>query len=284
MRGMVVAGDAAERVVHAQVRVRVCNGGRGERQRPVTRWSRARLHNEVGMGGDGEWRGTNATMSTPAKARVSGIPAPGRTPSAIPTPGLSRSRSASSATQRPSQDDDFANKALADALKVFHPSNNDRPPRQSDLAQLSLSPSYPSNTSLRSTSTRPSSAASSSSALSSGNPRTPAAPPLRASIARPPSRQSDVFARSSSRAGRVFEVGDEVRIESLGHEGILRFLGEIDGKPGLWAGVELSGGFSGRGKNDGSVNGSVCSPRSLFQRPSCGVARPVRFGVSLACG
>jgi CAP-Gly domain-containing linker protein 1 len=50
-------------------------------------------------------------------------------------------------------------------------------------------------------------------------------------------------------------VGDNVRIESLGFEGTLRFIGEIDGKPGLWAGVELSGGFSGRGKNDGTVNG-----------------------------
>lgn len=33
------------------------------------------------------------------------------------------------------------------------------------------------------------------------------------------------------------------------------FLGEIEGKSGLFAGVELSGGFVGKGKNDGSVNG-----------------------------
>lgn len=72
-----------------------------------------------------------------------------------------------------------------------------------------------------------------------------------------------MFARSSSRAGAGVggafepEVGDGVRLESHGFEGVLRFVGEIDGKPGLWAGVELSGGFVGKGKNDGSVNGCV---------------------------
>lgn len=55
--------------------------------------------------------------------------------------------------------------------------------------------------------------------------------------------------------GRSFEVGDNVRIESLGFEGTLRYLGEIDGKTGQWAGVELCGGFAGKGKNDGSVSG-----------------------------
>jgi CAP-Gly domain-containing linker protein 1 len=74
-------------------------------------------------------------------------------------------------------------------------------------------------------------------------------------VPRPASRTSDVFTRSVSRAGHTFEVGDDVRIESLGFEGTLRFLGEIDGKQGIWAGVELSLGFAGKGKNDGSVNG-----------------------------
>uniref|UniRef100_A0A0W0FSC5 CAP-Gly domain-containing protein n=1 Tax=Moniliophthora roreri TaxID=221103 RepID=A0A0W0FSC5_MONRR len=83
---------------------------------------------------------------------------------------------------------------------------------------------------------------------------------------RPPSRQSDVGIgiRSASRAGWVPEPGDGVRIESLGFEGILRYVGEIDGKQGLWAGVELSGGFAGKGKNDGSVNGKqyfTCPPK-----------------------
>lgn len=75
---------------------------------------------------------------------------------------------------------------------------------------------------------------------------------------RPVSRQSDVF-RASSRQGVSFPkalvVGDPVRIESLGVEGTIQFLGETDFKEGLWAGVELSSAFTGRGKNDGSVSG-----------------------------
>ncbi|KAH7097082.1 hypothetical protein BKA62DRAFT_833506 [Auriculariales sp. MPI-PUGE-AT-0066] len=63
---------------------------------------------------------------------------------------------------------------------------------------------------------------------------------------------------------RPFQVGDLVRVESLGMEGTLRYLGPIDGKPGTFAGVELSPGFAGHGKNDGSVNGVAyftCPPK-----------------------
>lgn len=69
---------------------------------------------------------------------------------------------------------------------------------------------------------------------------------------RPESRQES---RSTSVRGVVddFGVGEKVRVDSMGVEGMLRFVGEITGKPGLWAGVELGGGFTGKGKNDGSV-------------------------------
>lgn len=90
--------------------------------------------------------------------------------------------------------------------------------------------------------------------MSSAPSQTPASS-TRTPTARPTNRQSDVSARSSSRAGRTFDIGDNVRIESLGFEGTLRYLGEIDGKPGHWAGVELGGGFAGKGKNNGIVNG-----------------------------
>lgn len=77
-------------------------------------------------------------------------------------------------------------------------------------------------------------------------------------MSRPESRQSDVRdARGKPGKDRSFEAGDAVRIESLGMEGTLHYLGAIDGKPGMWAGVELAPGFAGRGKNDGTVNGSV---------------------------
>lgn len=52
-----------------------------------------------------------------------------------------------------------------------------------------------------------------------------------------------------------WQVGDPVRVGSLGVEGTLRYLGVIQGKPGIWAGVELFEGFVGMGKNDGSVAG-----------------------------
>ena len=82
--------------------------------------------------------------------------------------------------------------------------------------------------------------------------------PRSSVTSRSESRTSDAYTRDSSRASqRPLEVGDPVNIESLGLEGTLRFLGEINGKAGHWAGVELSGSFAGKGKNDGSVAGYV---------------------------
>lgn len=71
---------------------------------------------------------------------------------------------------------------------------------------------------------------------------------------RPESRQEAARPNPTSRGVQgQFVVGDKVRVEGMGMEGWLRFVGEIAGKPGMWAGVELSGGFAGKGKNDGSV-------------------------------
>ncbi|KAI0663349.1 hypothetical protein C8Q70DRAFT_1042120 [Cubamyces menziesii] len=210
---------------------------------------------------------------TPGKGRVSGIPTPGK-PSSIPTPGL-RPRSTSSAAQRPTasaHEDEYISRAFADAIRANDPAQH-RGPRASDASLASsISPStstssvYTGARSLAASIARPPSVASSSSAVSAGYTKTPASASGRVS-ARPPSRQSDVFARSASRAGRAFEVGDNVRIESLGFEGILRYVGEIDGKPGIWAGVELSGGFAGKGKN----NGSVAGKQYFTCPPNCGV-------------
>ncbi|KAK6981223.1 hypothetical protein R3P38DRAFT_3464352 [Favolaschia claudopus] len=173
--------------------------------------------------------------------------------SAIPTPG--RSRSSSTTVQPvPVPDVELMSRAFADAIKANDPALH-RTSRTSDFSAASLSP--------QSTSfgARPSSVASSASSVR---------PPERAKTptTRPASRQSDVFGRSTSRAtGRAFDIGDNVRIESLGYEGTLRFLGSIDGKPGLWAGVELGGGFAGKGKNDGSVAGK----QYFTCPPNCGV-------------
>jgi len=189
-----------------------------------------------------------------SKPRLSGIPTPGRS-SSIPTPG--RSRSSSSATAigevREDVDAEYMSKALADAIKSNNPALHRE--RAGDVHSTSLSPM---NVSTSSTSI--SGRSSVSSAYSSAS--MPKPPPTRSKTpvsVRPQSRQSDVFARSSSRAGKTFEMGDNVRIESLGFEGVLRYFGAIDGKPGLWAGVELSKGFAGKGKNDGSVGGCAFS-------------------------
>ncbi|KAI9509749.1 hypothetical protein F5148DRAFT_1374978 [Russula earlei] len=187
--------------------------------------------------------------TTPGKARQSAIPTPGKT-SGIPTPGLFRSASVSS--QRPSpttQESDAMSRAFADAIKANDPVLH-KTGRISEPTNPPLSPKGPHSflppSGRRSVAGRPSSAASSSS--------TAGATPGTTRSSR---TQQDSLDPS-------FEVGDNVRIESLGFEGNLRYLGEIDGKTGHWAGVELSGGFAGKGKNDGSVDGKhyfVCPPK-----------------------
>jgi CAP-Gly domain-containing linker protein 1 len=198
---------------------------------------------------------TGRTMSTtPGKPRQSGIPTPGRA-SGIPTPG--RSRSSSSANHYPalpSSDVEYMSRAFADAIKANDPAHH-RPSRASDAHNAQLSQPPASLSGRRSVAGRPSSVASSSSAAGHTPYKVLVENSKTLTAVRSSSRQSDVSRRSSSRASRPFEVGDNVRIESLGYEGTLRFMGAIDGKSGMWAGVELSGGFSGKGKNNGTVNG-----------------------------
>jgi CAP-Gly domain-containing linker protein 1 len=194
-------------------------------------------------------------MATPGNSRQSGMR--GRI-SNIPTPG--RSRSSSTVHQHnPTTPVDDMSRAFADAIKANDPSlhrNITHPGRSSTISLSPQSASYSLSSGRRSVVGRPSSASSVNSANT--------VPPSRISehaktststriICRPPSRHSDVVGKPK----KAFEVGDNVRIESLGFEGTLRYLGEIDGKPGLWAGIELSGGFSGKGKNNGTVGGSV---------------------------
>jgi len=203
--------------------------------------------------------------STPGKPRQSGIPTPGR-PTGIPTPGRSRSASTVTPSGAPKLDTEFASRTFAEAIKANDPAQH-RPSRVSDVSSVSLSPqsaSLNTQSGRRSVAGRPSSAASSSSGVSS-QARVYGERPKTPNSIRPPSRQSDIYGRSSSRTGRGFDIGDNVRIESKGYEGTLRYIGEIDGKTGIFAGVELSGGFSGMGKNDGTVDGYVLS---LFNQRS----------------
>ncbi|KAL8277495.1 hypothetical protein RQP46_010125 [Phenoliferia psychrophenolica] len=54
-------------------------------------------------------------------------------------------------------------------------------------------------------------------------------------------------------------------------EGTLRFLGEVEGKDGQWAGVELAQEWTGKGKNDGSVRGT----QYFACPPLCGLFLPL---------
>ncbi|TXT13250.1 hypothetical protein VHUM_00617 [Vanrija humicola] len=81
------------------------------------------------------------------------------------------------------------------------------------------------------------------------------------------------FRRPESRASTMAEakwspqVGDRVRLPSHGYEGTLRYLGPTHIRDGIWAGVELEGGFQGKGRNDGSVDGV-----QYFEcAPMCGI-------------
>lgn len=57
-------------------------------------------------------------------------------------------------------------------------------------------------------------------------------------------------------ANQNLEVGDIVDVPGSMH-GTIRFIGEVKGKKGHFAGVELSKEFASRGKNDGDVDGWV---------------------------
>lgn len=54
--------------------------------------------------------------------------------------------------------------------------------------------------------------------------------------------------------GRDIDVGDTVDVPG-GMMGVVKFVGSIRGKQGVFAGVELSREYAARGKNDGAVDG-----------------------------
>lgn len=185
---------------------------------------------------------------SPAKPRQFSVPMQSKS-TGIPTPGRLRSPST---THIPLSlpDNDTMNAAFADAIKANDPAAH-RPIQPHNTGPASYS--HHPQSGRRSVVGRPPSVASSSSAAAS-IPFRAIPPRSKTPTTRPASRQSAAFDKGPARPDRSFDVGDNVRIESLGFEGTLRFIGEIDGKSGQWAGVELGGGFAGKGKNDGSVN------------------------------
>lgn len=234
-------------------------------------------------------------LPTPAGSRlpkVSGLPTVGR--GGIPTLGRVRSTANGTATSHTIASDSTAlSQAFDAAIKANDPRRKGRvsdvsgsslsPPNMkraspseggrkslggsiagSSRAPSARSPSVASAVSTTSSTGYPPRTPNSISSYQTKTPSTippPALPFSPPYSTRPPStrsesRTSNAGARSSSSAKvRTLETGDIVCIESLSVEGVLRYLGVIEGKPGTYAGVELSGAFAGRGKNDGSVAG-----------------------------
>jgi hypothetical protein len=54
--------------------------------------------------------------------------------------------------------------------------------------------------------------------------------------------------------GDDFEIGDLVDVPGSMH-GTVKFIGNVQGKKGTFAGVELSEEYAARGKNNGDVDG-----------------------------
>ncbi|KAG8832268.1 hypothetical protein FRC17_001627 [Serendipita sp. 399] len=225
----------------------------------------------------------------------SGLPAPGirsRSTTTGASPAASRELPALSST---TGNANSANGFSPPAGKAANTSNAsaspDAGPIKTAYGASKQSPAYTrksiSSNGTRASIARPPSSASATSSRH-GDKAVPVTPPRRKSIAygtgsavrigsasrssatsysvtsRSESRASDLTRNSSRASQRPLEVGDPVKIESLALEGTLRFLGEIAGKPGQWAGVELSGEYAGKGKNDGSVAGVpyfVCPPK-----------------------
>ncbi len=75
--------------------------------------------------------------------------------------------------------------------------------------------------------------------------------PLTMYPSRPPNSRT---ATDDKNANQNLEVGDVVDVPGSMH-GTIKFIGEVKGKKGHFAGVELSKEFAAKGKNDGDVDG-----------------------------
>ncbi|CAO2656739.1 Nn.00g055420.m01.CDS01 [Neocucurbitaria sp. VM-36] len=71
--------------------------------------------------------------------------------------------------------------------------------------------------------------------------------------------------------GRDIGVGDAVDVPG-GMHGVVKFIGSVSGKKGVFAGVELSREYAARGKNDGEVEGTQYFKTSI---PGSGIFLPV---------
>ncbi|KAL8762138.1 MAG: hypothetical protein Q9184_001823, partial [Pyrenodesmia sp. 2 TL-2023] len=111
-------------------------------------------------------------------------------------------------------------------------------------------------------------------ASSDGSPRSVLKPTqaIRSSPLTPVSRRPAMVINTSHKviSGDDLEVGDTVDVPG-GMHGIIKFIGEVKGKKGIFAGVELSREWAARGKNDGDVEGTRYFTTSI---PGAGIFLP----------
>ncbi|TYJ58409.1 hypothetical protein B9479_000955 [Cryptococcus floricola] len=242
-------------------------------------------------------------MSKLPQLSTPGRPSPS---SSIPTPAARRPRS-SLGPAHSLPNDDAMDKALHDVLRTRPPSSLDAPMESSSHLSASYglpAPRTPGISRPRTPSAlggapvTPSAASRSVSRAGLGlrsslaNSTTAPFTPRRTSMASSTTSTTPFARRPESRASErdpgtsrwVPVVGERVRISSMGYEGTLRFYGATEFKEGVWAGVELEGGFKGKGKNDGNVGGVQyfsCPPNcGIFvtavklSQPTTGASRP----------
>jgi hypothetical protein len=65
--------------------------------------------------------------------------------------------------------------------------------------------------------------------------------------------------------GKDIDVGDTVDVPG-GMVGVVKFVGSIRGKQGVFAGVELNREYAARGKNDGAVDGYAHPTFEIYMR------------------
>ena len=82
-------------------------------------------------------------------------------------------------------------------------------------------------------------------------------------------------ATDDKNANQNLEVGDVVDVPGSMH-GTIKFIGEVRGKKGHFAGVELSKEFAAKGKNDGDVDGYVPSHRHVVD-VAANAKRSIRY-------
>ncbi|KAI5475270.1 CAP-Gly domain-containing protein [Pseudohyphozyma bogoriensis] len=188
--------------------------------------------------------------STPrASLGGSNLPQPGSTPSSLAT--YARRKSAipltpSAPSTATTSADDLA--ALQEALRHRDP-RNDSPALGAGGSDSPTPPAAPGERSL--------------------GRRKPSMLAMRGSLSRPTTPSNPT---RPPMPGQM-EIGDAVKIEVAGvaMQGVLRFLGEVEGKEGNWGGVELDKQWEGKGKNDGSVKGT----QYFACLPNCGLFLPL---------